>query len=105
MNGLALVGIVGIFCTKTVDFIKHAWPKKVPDWLSVLLSMGVGMVYVLLLNVNVFSALGLQDITGTRALVATGLLVGAMGSGIYEVLDVVSTKTSQIKTQAGVRRN
>ena len=105
MNGLVLVGIVGIFCTKTVDFIKHAWPRKVPDWLSVLLSMVVGMLYVFLLNVNVFSALEIEGITGAGALVASGLIVGATGSGIYEVLDVVSTKTSEIKSKANVRRS
>lgn len=104
MNGLALVGVLGIFCTKTVDFIKHACPEKVPAWLSVLLSMGVGIAYVFLLHVNVFSKLGFPELAGTGALVASGLLVGATGSGIYEVLDVVSTKTSQIKTQANVRR-
>ena len=105
MNGLVLVGIVGIFCTKTVDFIKHAWPRKVPDWLSVLLSMVVGMLYVFLLNVNVFSTLEIEGITGAGALVASGLIVGATGSGIYEVLDVVSTKTSEIKSKANVRRS
>ena len=105
MNGLVLVGIVGVFCTKTVDFIKHAWPRKVPDWLSVLLSMVVGMLYVFLLNVNVFSTLEIEGITGAGALVASGLIVGATGSGIYEVLDVVSTKTSEIKSKANVRRS
>ncbi len=95
---------MGILCTKTVDFIKHAYPKKIPDWLSVLLSVLVGIGYVFLLNVNVFPALGIEGIAEGRALLVSGLVVGTTGSGIYEFLDVVSTKTSEIKTRAGVRR-
>jgi predicted PurR-regulated permease PerM len=106
MDALTLAGFLGLVCTKLVDAIKHAFsPRKVPPSVSVLLSVGFGVLFVALLRLNLFKALAVEgaNVSGAAPVVLTGLIVGGLGSGFYEALDVVSSKTSEIKKRAKVR--
>lgn len=104
MDVLTVAGLLGLLCTKLVDTIKHMIPRKVPDYGSVLLSLGLGVGFAYLLDVNLFARVVEVAGSGARGMLLTGLTIGAFGSGFYEALDVVSTKASEIKTRAKVRR-
>lgn len=45
-----------------------------------------------------------QNVISMRGVMLTGLIIGVLGSGFYEVMDIVSTKTSQLKDKHKVRR-
>lgn len=104
MDIFSLAGFVGLVCTKSVDTIKHIAPRRIPDWGSIILSIVFGIAYAWLLNFNVFEGFDYANVAGPKAIVLTGFVVGTLGSGFYEVLDVVSTKASQLKKIHGVRR-
>ena len=79
--------------------------QKIPDYLSIVFSIGFGVAFATILELNLFPELGFKNIVGARAVGMTGFMIGAFGSGFYEVLDVVSTKASQLKKDHGVRRS
>ncbi len=105
MDALTLVSFLGLVCAKLVDAVKHALRRKVPDYLSIVFSIGFGVAFATILELNLFPELGFKNIVGARAVGMTGFMIGAFGSGFYEVLDVVSTKASQLKKDYGVRRS
>lgn len=39
-------------CTKLADGIKHAMPRKVPDFATILLSIGFGILFAGLLKLD-----------------------------------------------------
>lgn len=110
MGELTGAAVLGLLCTKVVDAIKHQYGRKMPPAVPVVLSLVLGIALTSAVGFDMFRAMEIfkdlpeSDGSGWWRVGMSGLLVGGLGSGFYEVLDGISTKTSALKKDKMVRR-
>ena len=97
MESLAIVILISLVCTKITDLIKIQW-KNIPKWVPIIISMGIGIFMCLMIPLNIFESLNITVRWIDVAYVFSGILIGGLGSGIYELLDFVGAKTTKTKT-------